>query len=283
MTDVFRGVVIPQLVAGGLLSPAGGAQVNAIFANFSPNFFGTYNVNASGYNENELIDNQASSFKTDIALHYKPTEDSELILNSKIGLGNTMYHATNRNMLKNFSIQQHRLEYKTKNLSLRAYTSIEDAGNTHDLSALGGRIANAQPGGIQAGWAGAYLQNYFLNLFGQVNPNPLVAVNSMLGGILFYGDTSMFDRNVSPKMNYMAHAFARGEANKNMLVPGSDAFKKGIELKVHYPNLNWTKGLILFLILYKKHLSPHVLFYMESMILLFAGKVRCQAIGEIVF
>jgi hypothetical protein len=40
MTDVFRGVVIPQLVAGGLLSPAGGAQVNAIFANFSPNFFG---------------------------------------------------------------------------------------------------------------------------------------------------------------------------------------------------------------------------------------------------
>ena len=62
MTDVFRGVVIPQLVAGGLLSPAGGAQVNAIFANFSPNFFGTYNINASGYNEVDLIDNQCFKF-----------------------------------------------------------------------------------------------------------------------------------------------------------------------------------------------------------------------------
>jgi outer membrane receptor protein involved in Fe transport len=47
----------------------------------------------------------------------------------------------------------------------------------------------------------------------------------MLGGILFYGETSMYDYLVTPQMNYRAHAFARGEANKNMLVPGSDAFK----------------------------------------------------------
>ena len=46
----------------------------------------------------------------------------------------------------------------------------------------------------------------------------------MLGGILFYGDTSMFDALVTPQMNYLAHAFARGEADKNMLMPGSDGF-----------------------------------------------------------
>ena len=116
MTGAFRAAVIPSLVSQGLLSPAGAAQVNYIFANLSPNFFGNYQINASGYNEVDLIDNKASSFKTDIAFHYKPTEDSELILNSKIGNGNTMLHATNRNQMKNFGLQQHKIEYKNRNL-----------------------------------------------------------------------------------------------------------------------------------------------------------------------
>ena len=225
LTDTFTSLVVPGLVGANLLSAGQGSQIAAIVGGFAPNYFGTQLLQTTGYSELDLTDGIASSFKGDIAVHYRFNGNSELILNSKIGLGNTMFTAANRNMLKNFSIQQHRIEYKTKNLSLRAYTSIEDSGNTHDLSALGGRIANAQPGGVQAGWAGAYLNNYFLNLFGQINPNPTAAINSMLGGIMFFGDTSMYDFLVTPQMNYRAHAFARGEANKNMLVPGSDAFK----------------------------------------------------------
>ena len=224
LTDTFTSSVIPGLVQMNLLSGGQGSQIAAIVGAFAPNYFGTQLLQTTGYTENDLTDGIASSFKMDLAAHYRFNGNSELIINSKIGLGNTMYHATNRNMLKNFSIQQHRIEYKTQNLSLRAYTSIEDSGNTHDLSALGGRIANAQPGGIQGGWAPTYLTNYFLNLFGQINPNPNAAINSMLGGILFYGDTSMFDALVTPQMNYLAHAFARGEADKNMLMPGSDGF-----------------------------------------------------------
>ena len=85
MTGCFRAAVIPSLLQRIIIS-CGAAQVNYIFANLSPNFFGNYQINASGYNEVDLIDNKASSFKTDIAFHYKPTEDSELILNSKIGI-----------------------------------------------------------------------------------------------------------------------------------------------------------------------------------------------------
>ena len=225
LTQTFLGAVVPGLVSSGMVSSNAAQMITMVMGNFAPNYFGSQLLQTTGYSELDLTDGIASSFKFDIAAHYRFNGNSELIINSKIGTGNTILHATNRNMLKNFSIQQHKIEYKTRNLNLRAYTSIEDAGNTHDLSALGGRIANAQPGGIQGGWAGAYLQNYFLNLFGQVNPNPLIAVNQMLGGILFYGETSMFDYYVTPKMNYMAHAFARGEADKNMLIPGSDAFK----------------------------------------------------------
>ena len=225
LTDTFLSAVVPGLVQLGTLTAGQGAVISQIVGNFAPNYFGSQVISTTGYSENDLIDGIASSFKIDLAAHYRFNGNSELILNSKVGSGNTMYHATNRNMLKNFSIQQHRVEYKTKNLNVRAYTSIEDAGNTHDLSALGGRIANAQPGGIQGGWAGSYLTNYFLNLFGQNNPNPITALNNVLGGILA-GDTSMYDRNFTRNMNYNAHAFARSEADKNMLVPGSDAFKQ---------------------------------------------------------
>ena len=217
MTDVFRGVVIPQLVAGGLLSPAGGAQVNAIFANFSPNFFGTYNVNASGYNENELIDNKASSFKTDIALHYKPTEDSELILNSKIGSGNTMLHATNRNMLKNFGLQQHKIEYKNRNLGLRFYHTAENSGNTHDVSALGAVMTIFQPGGLNK-YFGDYLGAYFNALPTVVNPNPIAGLNTMIN-YAFAGYT--LEDIIGKGGDLGVHAAARAVADKNLLVPGS--------------------------------------------------------------
>ncbi|MBT5856721.1 MAG: TonB-dependent receptor plug domain-containing protein, partial [Flavobacteriaceae bacterium] len=92
MTSVFANLVVPGMVASGLLSPAAGGQVAFIFNNLAPNYFGSTVVNAGGYNEVDLIDNKASTFKTDIALHYKPTEDSEIILNSKMGAGNTMLH-----------------------------------------------------------------------------------------------------------------------------------------------------------------------------------------------
>ncbi len=225
MTDVFRGVVIPQLVAGGLLSPAGGAQVNAIFANFSPNFFGTYNVNASGYNENELIDNQASSFKTDIALHYKPTEDSELILNSKIGSGNTMLHATNRNMLKNFGLQQHKIEYKNRNLGLRFYHTSENSGNTHDVSALGAVMTIAQPGGLTK-YFGDYLGAYFNALPGVVNPNPIAGLNTLIN-YAFAGYT--LEDVIGKGGDLAVHAAARKAADANMLVPGSAAWNTAYE------------------------------------------------------
>ena len=228
MTNVFRAVVIPQLVSQGLLSPAGGAQVNAIFANFSPNFFGNYAINASGYNENDLIDNKASSFKTDIALHYKPTEDSELILNSKIGSGNTMLHAANRNMLKNFGLQQHKIEYKNRNLGLRFYHTSENSGNTHDLQALGSVMVLAQPGGVNA-YFGAYLNDYFTNLPSVINPNPIAGLNTIIN-YAFAGLT--LEDLIGKNGDLAVHAAARNTADKNLLVPGSAGWNSAYDRAV---------------------------------------------------
>ena len=85
---------------------------------------------------------------------------------------------------------------------------------------MGGYLFAAQPGG-GLGWFGGYFNSYFQTLAGQINPNPLAAIQNMLIGILVYGDTSMYDTWVTPGMNFNAHAAGRTAANTNMLVPGS--------------------------------------------------------------
>jgi hypothetical protein len=163
--------------------------------------------------------------KVDVALHYKPTEDSEIIFNSKIGQGNTMLHANNRNNLKNFGLQQHKIEYNNRNLNLRAYTSIENSGNTTDMSALGAVMVLAQPGG-----AGAWYQGYFGSYFGldgifsQISANPVTALNAIIGSASAGQSFSDLVPNDLP-----SHAAARKAADQNLLKPGSTAWNKAME------------------------------------------------------
>ena len=92
---------------------------------------------------------------------------------------------------------------------------------------LGLRVANAQPGGI-LGWFGNYLNQYFLDAAGLVNPNPQTALNTILGGIQ-QGVTSFNDLlALSGKNDLPAHKSARLFANQNMLKPGSEAFNNAL-------------------------------------------------------
>jgi outer membrane receptor protein involved in Fe transport len=227
MTSNFISGVIPVFQQQGLLNAAQAAQATAIFQNFAPNYFGMQTIRNTGYKEAELHDGGTSSFKIDLSAHYRIDGNKELIWNSKIGSGNTIYQATNRNNLKNFQLQQHKIEYKTPKLTVRAYTTIEDSGNTHDMFFLGARVANAQPGGIP-GWFTQYGTAYFIEAASLVNPNPQTALNTILGGIL-QGVTSFDDLLASMGKNDLpAHKNARLLANQNMLQPGSEAFNNAI-------------------------------------------------------
>ena len=226
-TNVFRANVLPVFVQQGLLSSAQAAGVNQIFGAFAPDYFGTEIVRNTGYKEMELHDGGTSSFKVDLSAHYRIDGNKELIWNSKIGNGSTIYHATNRNNLKNFQLQQHKLEYRTPKLTARAYTTIEDSGNTHDMEFLGIRMALAQPGGL-GGWFNSYLNTYFVDAAALINPNPQTALNTILGGIQqgitdFDSLLSLYGKNDSS-----AHKSARLAANQNMLKPGSEAFNNAL-------------------------------------------------------
>lgn len=110
------------------LAAAGLIPASAV--NLLPN----YNVARTGYREQDLNDNTVKSVKADFSLHFKPwADDNEIIFQHKVGLGNTIYQGANRYSLKNFFMNQTRLEFKGKNYFARFYLTAEDAGDSYDM------------------------------------------------------------------------------------------------------------------------------------------------------
>ena len=225
---------------GGLVA-AGQPQAYIDLVSSNPDYFGATEVLSTGYKEVDLTDHKAKSVKIDAALHYKISEDTELSWNSKIGMGSTILQATNRNVLEDFSLQQHKIELNANNFNLRAYATLEDSGNTHDITALAGRISNAQPGGIATGWYGTYLTKYLEVIGGQIAAVPTIgpalaadpafpssAIIGHQGNLLAaYGFPAGENPNITdlPGVNTdAAHEAARASADANMLDPDSPEF-----------------------------------------------------------
>ncbi|WP_281636625.1 carboxypeptidase-like regulatory domain-containing protein [Flavobacterium marginilacus] len=98
-------------------------------------------VSRTGYREKDLNDNKVNSVKADFSMHFKPwANDTEIILQYKLGLGNTIYQGANRYALNDFFMSQTRIEVKGKNFFARAYQSSEDAGNSYDMRFAGWNV-----------------------------------------------------------------------------------------------------------------------------------------------
>lgn len=122
--------VAAGLVAAGLMSPEAAALV--------PN----QTVSRTGFIESDMVDNETHSFKTNLALHYRPTEKMELIGQYNYGYGSTLYTGTGRYSLKDFSISQAKLELRGDNFNLRAYTTRENSGKSAFLGLSAVQLLN---------------------------------------------------------------------------------------------------------------------------------------------
>jgi outer membrane receptor for ferrienterochelin and colicin len=102
----------------------------AALAALVPNEF----VSRTGYTDNDMMDNEAKSVKLGISLNYRPfgNDRLELIWNTKYGTGHTIYQGQNRYNIKNFFMEQHKLEVRGKNFFVRGYMTSEDAGDSYD-------------------------------------------------------------------------------------------------------------------------------------------------------
>ena len=120
---------------------------------------GTHTVSRTGYEERDLMDYGAESFKTDIALHYRPTgEGLEIIYNGKFGNGNTIYQGSNRYAIDGFFMQQHKIEARDDNFFVRLYMTDEDAGNSYDTRFAAININREWKGDLA--WFGDYIGGY---------------------------------------------------------------------------------------------------------------------------
>nr|WP_315223545.1 carboxypeptidase-like regulatory domain-containing protein [uncultured Flavobacterium sp.] len=91
-------------------------------------------VSRTGYREQDLTDNKVKNIKADFSAHIRPfADETEVILQYKIGLGSTIYQGANRYALKDFMMQQAKVEVKGKNFFARFYATDEDAGNSYDM------------------------------------------------------------------------------------------------------------------------------------------------------
>lgn len=121
-------------VSTNIRSVGVGLAAAGLIPSSAVNLLPNYNVARTGYREQDLNDNTVKSVKADFSLHFRPwANDHEIVFQHKVGLGNTIYQGANRYSLKNFFMNQTRLEFKGKNYFLRGYVTAENAGDSYDM------------------------------------------------------------------------------------------------------------------------------------------------------
>ncbi len=91
-------------------------------------------VSRTGYREVDIVDPNTKVFKLSGAVHYKIKPNLEAVLAANWGTGNSVYTGAQRYSLKEFKIGQYKFELNSKNWFVRAFTTQENSGESHDLT-----------------------------------------------------------------------------------------------------------------------------------------------------
>ena len=163
------------------------------------------NVSRTGYNERDLTNYNAESIKADWGLYFRPWEnDFEIQYVGKVGSGNTIYQGANRYNIKNFFLQQHKLEIRNDNFFVRGYVTEDKAGDSYDMVFTGININRAWKDDNT--WFGEYVGTY---------------IGATLGGAT----------------DAQAHAAARTQADTGRFLPGTPEFQAAFNRSVNDPDL----------------------------------------------
>lgn len=186
--DLNLNQVAQQLEAGGILPPGANALVPEV------------DVARTGYKESDLTDYKAESIKAYFTLNYKPFENNtEIIFSSKIGKGSSVYQGTNRYAIKDFSVQQHKLEFRGDNFFLRGYTTLENAGNSYDMFFTGVNMNKVGATEWFGAYAAAYAQTAAQILGGGGNPTDPATQSQIHAGSRQFADANYTPQPGTPE------------------------------------------------------------------------------------
>jgi len=125
-TDIADGVAVAQGLAPG--TPAYDAEVQRVEALVPDQL-----VTRTGYKETDLFDYDTYNVRTRLSLNYRINSDLELELQGGYTRGTSIYTAQNRFTLNNFEAMNAKIELRSQDFFLRAWTSQEEAGGTYNL------------------------------------------------------------------------------------------------------------------------------------------------------
>ncbi len=116
------------------------------------------------WREVDLIDYSAKNIKANLGLYYRLNDDLELSYLYNGGFGTSIYTGAQRYSLKNFGIEQHRLQLRADNFFLRAYVTAEDSGDSYITEFLALKMNDFRSGGGVSTWLATYGVNYLEHL-----------------------------------------------------------------------------------------------------------------------
>ncbi|MEO6547823.1 MAG: TonB-dependent receptor, partial [Ferruginibacter sp.] len=139
----------------------------------------TLSVARTGYWEKDLVDPKVDNFKFDFALHYKFTPSTELTYSYRRGKMDGVFQRGNKIKLDNVVVQNHQLELKGANFTVKAYTSIENSGDSYNVKPLADNL-DLYTGGSANAWGAKYkaaLNTYATDHGGSLTSANLAAAN----------------------------------------------------------------------------------------------------------
>ncbi len=128
-------------------------------------------ISSTPFEEQYMVDYDNWNAKVNIGLAYRLKEKIELSYLFNGGFGTSVYTGAQRYSLQNFGIQQHRLQLKADNYFVRAYTTIENSGDSYIAEFLGKRIHDIEVQRQRTSdqsisrWFGDYAIQYLRNLY----------------------------------------------------------------------------------------------------------------------
>ena len=187
---------------------AGSNVVSISGLNINGNASQTLRVARTGYWETDLVSPKVDNLKFDAALHYRLSEKAELSYSYRIGKLDGVFQRGNKIRLDDVVVQNHHLELKGDNYSIRTYVSIENTGESYNVKPTADNM-DLYSGGSNSAWGTKYknaLNDYI------ANNGPLT------------------DANLAAATQY-----ARVQADASRVVPGTPEFN---ELKNTITGLN---------------------------------------------
>lgn len=115
----------------------------------------TLTVARTGYWEKDLVDPKVDNLKFDAALLYRFSANTQLTYSYRVGKMDGVFQRGNKVKLDNVVVQNHQLELKGKNFTVKAYVTKENTGDSYNVKPLADNL-DLYTGGSGSVWGAKF-------------------------------------------------------------------------------------------------------------------------------